>query len=285
MYQLSIALITLIVLKQTNSLSSSIQSKNFIELTNLNNNNGQKQTLPSSFIETWPTWVLEENGTLSRIPDEESNTGYVNPTSIDELWQPIDLKRPDMKLSLGLHVRSGELRHAMPAIDISYGDGLHRNRGLCSVPIAHSWVDFGSLALSDWKRLQLKISSKQLENQKWTQLSISKEGAISQAIERAMLFLSQTPPDDMAEGSHLINVVVDADVVGVPKTNHEMRVTLVEEEEEVIGSLQVVVSASMSGSESEYLPDVYKDLFFDEEFQNTRYIEMKQRKEERNQEL
>ena len=285
MYQLSIALITLIALKHTNSLSSSIQSKNFIELTNLNNNNGQKQTLPSSFIETWPTWVLEENGTLSRIPDEESNTGYVNPTSIDELWQPIDLKRPDMKLSLGLHVRSGELRHAMPAIDISYGDGLHRNRGLCSVPIAHSWVDFGSLALSDWKRLQLKISSKQLENQKWTQLSISKEGAISQAIERAMLFLSQTPPDDMAEGSHLINVVVDADVVDVPKTNHEVRVTLVEEEEEVIGSLQVVVSASMSGSESEYLPDVYKELFFDEEFQNTRYIEMKQRKEERNQEL
>jgi len=28
----------------------------------------------------------------------------------------IDLKRPDMKLALGLHVRSGQIRHIMPAV-------------------------------------------------------------------------------------------------------------------------------------------------------------------------
>lgn len=186
-----------------------------------------------------------------------------------------------MKLSLGLHIRSGELRHAMPAVDISYGNE-HRNRGLCSVPIAHSWVDFHSLG-GDWEHLELVISSKKRDGE-WTQLSISKEGAISAAIERALLFLSQTPPDAMAEGSHLLNVILDGDAMDVPKTNHEMRVTLTEDEH-LIGSLQVAVSASMSGSDSDYLPDVYRDLYFDESFQNPRYVQHKKRREEQNQDL
>jgi len=269
---------------------SSIPSRSFIELTDLNNN-GPKQTLPSSFIRNWPTWVLEQNGTLSRIPDELDNKGYVTPTSIDELWQPIDLKRPDMKLALGLHIRQGEIRHAMPALDISYDKGLHRNRGLCSVPRAYAWVDFGSLGImSDWDNFELKVTSKKRGDGSWIQLSVSSGDAISRAIERTFLCLAENAPDDLAEGSHIVHVPLDSvDVVELPKTNHEMQVTLSEKYNDdtnlEVGILQVIISASMSGSESEYLPDVYKTLYYDETFQNPRYVAHKQRKEERNTDL
>ena len=59
--------------------------------------------LPSSFIESWPTWILDIDGTITRIPDA-SDDGFVSPTSIDEIWQPIDLEPPKMRLALGLHV-------------------------------------------------------------------------------------------------------------------------------------------------------------------------------------
>jgi hypothetical protein len=84
-----------------NALSSptpEIMPRQFIQLTNPV---GAEQSLPASFVRNWPTWVLDEDGTLSKIPDED---GFVQPASIDELWQPLDLKMPELRLALGLHV-------------------------------------------------------------------------------------------------------------------------------------------------------------------------------------
>ena len=62
-----------------------IMARPFVEITNVSN---EKESLPSSFIEGWPTWFLETDGSLSRIPDGDSGDGYTNPTSIDVLFQP-----------------------------------------------------------------------------------------------------------------------------------------------------------------------------------------------------
>lgn len=75
-------------------------NRQFIQLTNPINSD-VKQSLPVSFVRDWPTWVLDEAGELSRIPDSD---GFVQPTSVDEIWQPVDLKRPVMKLAMGLHM-------------------------------------------------------------------------------------------------------------------------------------------------------------------------------------
>ena len=61
----------------------------------------QPSRLPSSFIESWPTWILDQDGSITKIPDDN---GFVSPASIDEIWQPIDLKPPQIRLALGLHV-------------------------------------------------------------------------------------------------------------------------------------------------------------------------------------
>lgn len=87
-----------------NALSSpqapELLNRQFIQLNNPINS-GFKQSIPVSFVQDWPTWVLDEMGELSRIPDSD---GFVQPTSVDEIWQPVDLKRPALRLAMGLHM-------------------------------------------------------------------------------------------------------------------------------------------------------------------------------------
>ncbi len=261
----------------------------FIEITNL----GTKESLPSSFIQRWPNWFLETNGSLSRIPDEESGNGFVTPTSVEQLFQPIDLKRPEMKLALGLHVRSGQIRHVMPSLDVSY-NGLHRNRGLCSVPLAYTWVDFGYLnSLADFSSYEFRVSSKKhvssedTDPQEWNRIFALSGDVINTALERAIVCLAESDSDDLGSGSHIVHVALDtSEVAEIPKTKNILQATLVEvggpgEEDLDIGILEVAVVTTMSGSESEYLPDVYKPLFTDESLRNPLYAKFKKRKEDR----
>jgi hypothetical protein len=77
-----------------------IVRRGFIQLTNPIDTL-LEQSIPTSFVSDWPTWVLDEDGILSKIPDDD---GFVPPASIDEVWQPMDLKRPELRLALGIHV-------------------------------------------------------------------------------------------------------------------------------------------------------------------------------------
>ena len=298
--------------------------RNFIEITSLN---VQAQSLPASFIDSWPTWVLETDGSLERIPDDSDEyNGFVTPTSIDSLWQPIDLIRPKMKLALGIHIRNGSIRHVFPALDISYGKHQHRNRGMCSVPRAYTWVDFGFVnSMGDYNRYELRVSSKKNKGkssnnededdnenddenddegqaeEKWEQLlsssSISDTEIMSKAIERAVICLAENDSSiNDLDGSHIFHVILNDDdnddattTVEIPKSNHELKVTMVEKwgnsnkienesvDEVEVGILQVNVMTTMSGSESDYLPDVYKPLYNDESLRNPLYKNYKKR--------
>jgi hypothetical protein len=259
--------------------------RQFVELTN---GESLSDRLPASFIRNWPTWVLEENGNLVRIPDEEDNGGFVSPSSIDELWQPIDLKRPQMKLALGFHVRSGVIRHVMPAVDVSY-DGSHRNRGMCSVPRAHTWMDFSTLFSNDFEDFQMMLSSRKQgeeDEDKWEKLTCSTESSLGKAVERATFCLAESAPNELGEGSHILHVVLEDSVaVETPMTSHDLRVTLTDETFEGDGSegvelgvLEVAVAATMAGSESQYLPDAYQPLYSDEKLRNPRFARFKERR-------
>jgi hypothetical protein len=235
---------------------------------------------------------------LSIIPDEETGDGFVTPTSIDKLFQPIDLKRPEMKLALGIHVRSGQIRHVMPSLDISYENGLHRNRGLCSVPLAYSWVDFGFLSsLNGYNRYELRVASKKRvgsedddDEKKWDRISSLPGDVMTAAIERAIVCLAEVDSDDLGNGSHIIHVALhDSKVFEVPKAKNDLQATLVEigdegEEDDDIGILEVAIATTMAGSESEYLPEVYKPLYANESYRNPLYAKFQERKEKREQE-
>jgi hypothetical protein len=261
------------------------KARQFVEITN---GGSIRDRLPASFIRNWPTWVLEENGNLIRIPDEENDAGFVSPSSVDELWQPVDLKRPQMKLALGFHVRSGVIRHIMPAVDVSY-DGSYRNRGMCSVPRAHTWMDFSKLFLGDWEHFQMQISSrKQGKEKKWEKLASSTKTSLGKAVERATVCLAESAPGKMGEGSHILHVVLeDSLALETPLTCHDLRVTLTDDTFEAddsegveLGVLEVAVAATMAGSESQYLPDAYLPLYSDETLRNPRFSIFKERKED-----
>jgi hypothetical protein len=49
-----------------------------------------KQSIPTSFVSNWPTWVLDKDGILlSKILDDDV---FGPPALIDKVWQTMDLK-------------------------------------------------------------------------------------------------------------------------------------------------------------------------------------------------
>ena len=253
---------------------STTPSRQFIQLTNPLAASVDDR-LPSSFVSNWPTWVLDQNGDFSKIRDAD---GFVSPSSIDELWQAVDLKQPEIRLSLGLHVRAGAIHHVMPAVDVSF-DGKHRNRGMCSVPRAFTWLDFQGMPLDEWNTYELVLATRKTDSEEedsaWENLVQSR--SIKGALNDAINLVTERPPEELGCGSHIIHVVV-GEAIECPKAGSELRVLLkVQEEADVLGALQVKIVKIMAGSESEYLPEVYKPLFQDESLRRQAYVEFKKR--------
>lgn len=173
---------------------------------------------------------------------------------------------------------------------------MHRNRGICTAPRAHTWIDFTQLSLDEWDKYTISLAQKKTGDDSWTALSAtSSPSSISGAIERGMLCLADAP-DALGEGSHIVNVLFSSTnneettgMVECPGVGHAMRVTMDDNvifniagpENDAQGVLQVAISSSMAGSESEFLPEVYKELFQDESLKNPLYVRFKKRQEER----
>ena len=244
--------------------------------------------LPASFVTNWPTWVLDphaETDKWIRIPDASAETaeGFVSPTSIDELWQPMDLKFPTCRLAVGLHVRDGTIRHVLPAVDLTLNN-QHRNRGLCSVPLAYQWMDFGSLALAGGlEACKLVLQSRDDTESTWNTLEVV--DSIKETIDLAVSSLVDDPPVELGEGSSIIHVLFnkknDAYDHTVPKIGSDLRATLLEEDGTMMAAMQVTVAKTAAGSDSEYLPMAYEPLFHDETLRRPAFTEMKRRMEQR----
>ena len=281
------------------------------------------QSLPVSFIAAWPTWILDHQGALTKIPDEKD--GYVNPTSIDEVWHPVDLLRPTiLSCALGFHIRDGTIRHVFPAVDVGYPPHLnettntnnnrsinpyYRNRGLCSVPRAYQWIEFHSLLPEEYDQYRVeasvigksksKIEEDDAEKEEDEHVLLSSRGGhggettsgrrniggIANAIQRMSICLAEQDSTEEfgTPGSQIVHVLLpnhddEEDGMILPKADAELHVTLqrettMEEKEEKEyaveekqpgGRLQVRVVTTMAGSDSDYLPAVYRPLFHDE---------------------
>lgn len=254
---------------------SQVTPRPFIEFTNPLSQRGD--SLPASFVSNWPTWVLDLDGGWHKIPD---SGGFVPPTSVEELWQPLDLKQPTCRLALGLHVRDGTIRHVLPAVDLTLDDG-HRNRGMCSVPRAHQWMDFGAAMAGGLDVVSLELQSREAgedDDNPWETLAEieSVEDYVNSAIEA----LADDPPEELGDGSSVIHILCDSTKAPCPQWGSEMRV-LLQEDGFTVGSLQVLIEKTAPGSESEYLPEAYKPLYEDESLRRETYMETKKRMEAR----
>ena len=157
------------------------------------------------------------------------------------------------------------------------------------------WKNFSLKAL---KRKRIQESGEDVGYGDWELMAAGPSGeAIAIAIERTIMSMAQSAPADLGEGSHLVHVLLDYDedrhAVGLeyPQTGHELCVIMDDRSEMELpadhrwqddsqGILHVMTSATMAGSESQYLPDVYKPLFHDKSLRNPVYEKFRKRREQ-----
>jgi len=214
---------------------------------------GGSQRLPASMVDSFPTWLLETDGSWRRVPDGD---GFLNPHSCDDLWHTSDLPEPAPRLCIGMHVRAGSLRHVFPAVDLDV-DG-YRNRGLKTVPRAHQWLTFGAALPTE---LKLYAGGR----------SYSATDTLGRVVEA----LATDAPDELGQGSHVIHAIVDNAPPLPPllTSTEEQEARLVvyladalfdprdASEVERAGVLNVLVLETAAGSASEYIPAAYTGLF------------------------
>jgi len=105
----------------------------------------QAQQLPLNYCASWPIWVTTQGGKLpvTRVPlqstDSAPETTWVPPATFEDL--PVPRALP----AVGMVLRNGEPRYVFPTLDTYLNlDGVvWRNRGLNSVPLAKTWLDYG----------------------------------------------------------------------------------------------------------------------------------------------
>mmetsp|Transcript_1373 Transcript_1373/g.2701 ORF Transcript_1373/g.2701 Transcript_1373/m.2701 type:complete len:355 (+) Transcript_1373:47-1111(+) len=250
----------------------------------------------TSFGSTTTTWTLvskqqQKQQQFQKIPDK--NDGFVDPTSISLLWQPVDLQYPSLRLALGLHIHNAQIQHVFPALDLFYGDGDHRNRGLNTVPRAHTWlsmtskenvsVDVVSL-MSSFQMMMATRNFKKGETQ-WTIQANSMP--IKEALETAIYALVEDPPSTLGQGSHFLHVPLQNDdhevLLECPKVGQEVRVELhgPQKMEHSTGILQIKVHAAQAGSKSDHLPKAYEPLFQNPKYQRKEYAAFQKKKDRR----
>jgi len=225
---------------------------------------GGVEQLPAAFAATWPTWTLDEGGEFARVADASSGDGWVDPASFDDLWQASDLPAPKARLCLGLHVRNGALRHVFPAVDLYVEGGggeRYRNRGLRTLPRAHSWLSVNAALPGT---LVLYPSTK----------AGARAYEAAPTLARAIEALADAP-DSLGKGSHVVHAVVAECPPFAPfrcsSEADESRLLLYLSdalfdasdpvELERAAALDVLVVETAAGGESEHLPAAYRGLY------------------------
>ena len=245
--------------------------------------------LPVSFAQDWPTWVLSSNDddkgtgreayTWTKIPNDGD---YVNPVSFHCLWHPVDLRLPQLQIAVALHVRDGVPRHVLPALDLTLGVSAYRNRGLNSVPRAWRWMDVTAY-LSGSRECTLELqtgSADDGDEVRWE--SIAKLTSVKDSIDFAFQALADDPPSELGSGSSVVHIVMNnGEQLAMPKPGNQLKLVMVEDGDDVTGSLDVEIVPTLAGSKSEYMPESYAGLFGDEECLSPAYIEFQNKKKNR----
>ncbi|CAM9895828.1 unnamed protein product [Discosporangium mesarthrocarpum] len=240
-----------------------------------------QEKLPVSFASRFPVWVVEKTeegqSVLTAVPHSSSEqTGWVDPLSFSDVWVSADSPPPRMTLSLGMLVKDGTPRYLLPALDVfvSKRGKLWRNRGIHSIPVAHCWLQVGASQLD---RLALSAyAGERVEGSERASMwyTLEEKIGISEALTAIVGALAD-PPEGSAleEGFHFVVAQVpgtmngplpsDGGRVRVFLTDYEEPAKLLEVQETDMAELSAAITQVASASESEYLPEVYKELYQD----------------------
>eukprot|EP00960_Hanusia_phi_P034502 751118-Hanusia_phi.AAC.1 len=247
----------------------------------------KEQKLPISMTDSFPKWILSEEKLRpfynSGSYGEEN--GWVDPFSFDETWLPTDLPLPLMRPAIGALTKDGQVKYIMPALDmcVQAGGKLWWNRGINSVPLAKRWLDVNCADLSrlsiqafcqdgyeDAKRTVQELGDDFPENDigPWKKMW---EAPAAKGVVELVETLSDDAGACVEKGFHLVVVPLPEEPLReAPKAGNRLRLCLSAEGaidplqdgiESTYSELNVLFRATVPGSKSEHMPQVYEELF------------------------
>jgi len=257
------------------------------------------QNLPITLTTSWETWTVRlGDNSFTRVEHPKDTGDWVDPTSFDKLYLPVDLPLPLCEPALGIAVSNGIPRYIMPSMVLSLEtpERMWRNRGVCSLPRSRCWVDLFSPFTPSLDKLKLSYFGRSapdvrfLEDQDgsaaWTSLLPTtmddkyrlfgyKELFIKEAYESFQTLLDSNQYEFLRDGYHFVDVVLgDALAMSLPKYRMKAYLTDLDDPKRLVGiedtsildaescgELDIAVSVISAGGTSEFLPSVYKDLY------------------------
>jgi len=262
-----------------------VNSRNFVHIRG----DSQLQKLPTSLISQWKIWSLEGD-TLLPIESVNDGDGWLQPTSFDALYLPSDLPPPIVKPALGFAISNGVARYLMPSIvcSLETPSRVWRNRGLCSLPRAWAWIDLFAENTPPLRTLRyscfgrtagnLRFLEDQDGSAAWENLLPQEDVSVRSIVEhvQAVLLTQQAVNADLQTGFHFIDVPIpELRPIIVPGLQLRSYLTdftqpqrLLELEEgsyaldnEPCAELDMMMVQTGAGSESPFLPKVYRELY------------------------
>ena len=215
--------------------------------------------------------------------------GWVNPTTTSELFWPLDVKL-QARPTLNVMFKQGVLSYASPGLDVRvpHNDGSWRNYGMNSQPIAKQWTSL-EIAMEQLFHVESFIVQNEstVGDIKYTTLFDSLD--IKSAMQKVATFIGELDSlSPLNSGFHIVSFpLIDrfTDLPCPPSTDDEKKIEseeiykivmlgtsepfgskLLDMDENILtmsstAVLEVVVARTMSGKDSEYLPEVYKPLY------------------------
>lgn len=249
----------------------------------------QLQKLPTSLISQWNIWSLEGEN-LIPIESASSGEGWLQPTSFDSLYLPSDLPPPIIKPALGFAVSNGVARYLMPSLicSLETPSRVWRNRGLCSLPRAWAWIDLFAENTPPLRTLRyscfgrtagnLRFLEDQDGSAAWENLLPQEDISVRSIVEhvQAVLRTQQAINAELQTGFHFIDVPIpELRPILVPGLQLRSYLTdfaepqrLLELEDgsqaldnEPCAELDMMMVQTGAGSESPFLPEVYRELY------------------------
>lgn len=217
--------------------------------------------------------------------------GWVNPTTTADLFWPLDVKL-QARPALNVMFKQGVLSYVSPGLDVRvpHNDGSWRNYGMNSQPIARQWTSL-SVAMEQMFHVESFIIQKESaaddNDVKHTTLFDSTD--IKNAMQKVATFIGEIDTlSPLNSGFHIVSFpLIDrfSDLPCPTQTNDENKIEseemykiimlgtsepfgnkLLDMDEDILtmsstSALEVVVARTVPGSDSDYLPEVYKPLY------------------------
>lgn len=214
--------------------------------------------------------------------------GWVNPTSTAELFWPLDVKL-QCRPCLNVIFKQGALSYLSPGLDVRvpYKDGSWRNFGLNSQPISRQWTTI-EIAMEQMFHVESFILQKESDgNVKHSTLFDSMD--IKNAMQKVAVLIGEMDQGSpLTQGFHIVSFPLSERFVDLPcptqtddenkkeseeiykiimlGTSEPFGSKLLDMDEDILtmsstSALEVAVSRTVKGSDSQYLPEVYKPLY------------------------